>query len=179
MKKEDKESLFGCRVRMERKRLGLTQAEAAQRCGVVRETWGKYERGTFEIGGAVLRAFAALGADTDFIATGVRKGAGHTTTGAQVLRMKVLASLLADELYRRGAGLGEMMFHELLNELWPQWSVEQSPDTVALRGRIGAALDTLGVREQSARNQTAQVSQVFHGNIGNVTGKNVVHHHRK
>lgn len=58
------------RVRAERKRLGLTQAEAAQVCGVARETWGKYERGVFELGGAAFRAFVNAGADADYITTG-------------------------------------------------------------------------------------------------------------
>lgn len=72
MEKEAKKSPFGDRVREERKRLGLSQAEVAQLCGVVRETWGKYERGVFELGGAALRAFVEAGADADYIVTGLR-----------------------------------------------------------------------------------------------------------
>lgn len=63
----------GERVKEERKRLGLSQAEAGSLFGVARETWGKYERGVFEIGGEVLRAFVAAGADADYIVTGIRK----------------------------------------------------------------------------------------------------------
>lgn len=58
------------RIRAERKRLGLTQAKAALVCGVARETWGKYERGVFELGGAAFRAFVNAGADADYITTG-------------------------------------------------------------------------------------------------------------
>jgi len=72
MKKDIDTSQSGGRVREERKRLGLSQAEAAQLCGVVRETWGKYERGVFELGGAALRAFVEAGADADYIVTGFR-----------------------------------------------------------------------------------------------------------
>ena len=61
------------RIKEERKRLGLTQSEAGNLCGVTRETWGKYERGVFDISGSVLRAFSNAGADVDYITTGVRR----------------------------------------------------------------------------------------------------------
>ena len=38
-------SLFSVRLKSERTRLGLTQAEIAGKCNVSREMWGKYERG--------------------------------------------------------------------------------------------------------------------------------------
>ena len=69
---EINESQSGERIRVERKRLGLSQAEAGQICGVARETWGKYERGVFEMGAAAFRAFVGAGADADFITTGHR-----------------------------------------------------------------------------------------------------------
>lgn len=72
MENELNKSQQGERVREERKRLGLSQAQAAQLCGVVRETWGKYERGVFDLGGAALRAFVDAGADADYIVTGHR-----------------------------------------------------------------------------------------------------------
>ena len=37
--------LFGNRLKEERKKLGLNQAEIAKKCGVSREMWGKWERG--------------------------------------------------------------------------------------------------------------------------------------
>jgi transcriptional regulator with XRE-family HTH domain len=54
----------------ERKRLGLSQAEAGALCGVSREMWGKYERGQASPGADVLQAFAAAGADIRYILTG-------------------------------------------------------------------------------------------------------------
>jgi transcriptional regulator with XRE-family HTH domain len=69
---ETNKSQSGECIRIERKRLGLSQAEAGQICGVARETWGKYERGVFEMGAAAFRAFVAAGADADFITTGHR-----------------------------------------------------------------------------------------------------------
>ena len=65
-------SLAGERIRTERKRLGLSQADAGSVCGVTRETWGKYERGVFEMGAAAFRAFVSAGADADYITTGMR-----------------------------------------------------------------------------------------------------------
>jgi len=65
-------SLFAPRIREERERLGLTQAEAGERCGVSREIWGKYERGKATPGGEVLFSFAQIGGDIQYIFTGQR-----------------------------------------------------------------------------------------------------------
>ncbi|MFV9298130.1 MULTISPECIES: helix-turn-helix transcriptional regulator [Citrobacter] len=62
------------RLKSERKRLSLNQAEAAALCGVSRETWGKYERGTMVPGGDVLLSFAMNGANVQFILTGDEGG---------------------------------------------------------------------------------------------------------
>lgn len=53
---------FGYRLAAERKLLGLSQKDAAERCGVRREMWGRYERGEAEPGVRVLEHFCALGA---------------------------------------------------------------------------------------------------------------------
>ena len=54
-------SLFGNRLKDQRKKLGLTQAEAAEKAGIERETWGKYERGVFMPSGDVLISFLGMG----------------------------------------------------------------------------------------------------------------------
>lgn len=54
--------LFGRRLMRERKRLGLTQKEAADRCGVRREMWGRYERDEAQPGVGLLEQFCAIGA---------------------------------------------------------------------------------------------------------------------
>lgn len=69
-KEENKNYLFGFRLREETKRLGLNQATAGRACGVSREMWGKYERGESMPGGEVLFTFAQLGANLHYIATG-------------------------------------------------------------------------------------------------------------
>lgn len=60
------------RLKSERLKLGLSQAQAADLCGVSREIWGKYERGNAVPGGEVLFSFAATGADIQYILTGIR-----------------------------------------------------------------------------------------------------------
>lgn len=67
------------RLKFERKRLSLNQADAAALCGVSRETWGKYERGTMVPGGDVLLSFAINGANVQYILTG-EEGGGITLT---------------------------------------------------------------------------------------------------
>ena len=66
-----KTSLFD-RLKEERKRLGLTQAEAAALAPVQRETWGRYESGALAPGMEVLEAFALAGADVQYVLTGTR-----------------------------------------------------------------------------------------------------------
>lgn len=65
-------SLIGSRIKDERVRLGLNQAEVAEKTGISREMWGKYERGVAIPGGEVLFSFAAVGADMQYIMTGDR-----------------------------------------------------------------------------------------------------------
>lgn len=76
----------------ERKRLGLSQAEAGALCGVSREMWGKYERGIAVPGGDVLEAFAQAGADVLYILTGKR-----TTHMDETRAEYVVAPLKPDE----------------------------------------------------------------------------------
>lgn len=73
-------SLFSARLKEERKRLGLSQAEAAAECGVSREVWGRYERAVAVPGGEVLFGFANLGADAQYILIG-RRGAQPDNSG--------------------------------------------------------------------------------------------------
>lgn len=66
-------SQIGARLEDERKRIGFkTQKASGDACGVSREMWGKYERGTALPGGDVFLAFATAGADVQYILTGVR-----------------------------------------------------------------------------------------------------------
>lgn len=61
------------RLKEERKRLRLSQAEAASRSGVQRETWSRYEGGVMQPGTDVWVALALMGADLHYILSGERE----------------------------------------------------------------------------------------------------------
>lgn len=61
------------RLKDERKRLRLSQAEAASRSGVQRETWSRYESGAMQPGTDVWVALALMGADLHYILSGERE----------------------------------------------------------------------------------------------------------
>lgn len=71
-------SLFSVRLKSERIRLGLTQAEIASKCGVSREMWGKYERGVALAGSEVLFSLSAIGVDIGYLFSGERSGSDLT-----------------------------------------------------------------------------------------------------
>lgn len=64
-------SSFEERLKTVRKTLGLTQAAASDLCGVSRETWSRYESGKLSPGMEVLTALAKVGADINYILTGM------------------------------------------------------------------------------------------------------------
>lgn len=51
-------------------------------------------------------------------------------------KVKVLASVLADELHKRHSSLSEMNFHEALNALWDDWRDDANADRGGLVKRI-------------------------------------------
>lgn len=65
-------SLFAIRLKNERNRLGLTQADIANKCGVSREMWGKYERGVALAGSEVLFSLTEIGVDIGYLFSGTR-----------------------------------------------------------------------------------------------------------
>ena len=65
-------SLFANRLKVERKKLGLTQSQLAEKCGITREMWGKYERGVALAGSEVLFSLSEIGVDIGFLFSGVR-----------------------------------------------------------------------------------------------------------
>ncbi|MFZ1327029.1 MAG: helix-turn-helix transcriptional regulator [Candidatus Contendobacter sp.] len=78
-------SLSSPRIREERERLNLSQAQIAEKCGVSREIWGRYERGQAVPGGEVLFALAMAGADVQYIITGQRSNAALPQREAALL----------------------------------------------------------------------------------------------
>ncbi len=59
------------RIKEERKRLKLTQKDIAEKCGIKRLQWGRYERAEQGMSTKVLAQFGKLGADTSYILTGI------------------------------------------------------------------------------------------------------------
>ena len=62
----------GFRIVEERKKLGLTQEKVAEKCGVSRKQWIRYEKDEQKLDGEVLKRFIAIGADGQYILGGVR-----------------------------------------------------------------------------------------------------------
>lgn len=62
---------FGNRLKTERKKLGLTQAQAAEKCGVSARMWGDYERNVSQPKAEQLFLFKNAGINIDYVMTGM------------------------------------------------------------------------------------------------------------
>jgi hypothetical protein len=69
---ESLQSTIGNRLKQERKRLQMTQKQAAAASQTFAEHWGRCERGVAQVGTPILSRFGAHGADVHFILTGNR-----------------------------------------------------------------------------------------------------------
>ncbi|EOZ4487318.1 helix-turn-helix domain-containing protein [Salmonella enterica subsp. diarizonae] len=80
---------FGIMLKEERERLGLSQTEFAEACGVKRVAQGNYENDKRSPDAAYLIAAAKLGVDVNYLITGVRVtspyGAANTRDEAEML----------------------------------------------------------------------------------------------
>lgn len=65
-------SLFANRLKEERKKLGLTQAQAAEKCGVSMRMWGDYERGKYFPRNENLIGIEKIGIDVHYVMHGSR-----------------------------------------------------------------------------------------------------------
>ncbi|WP_443027061.1 helix-turn-helix domain-containing protein [Sphingomonas sp. LB3N6] len=70
----------GVRLREERKRLGLTQAELAERAGTDTQKQSLYETSKRKLVGDYLANLARLGIDTQYVLTGQRSGGEALTS---------------------------------------------------------------------------------------------------
>lgn len=68
----NKSSLFAKRIKQERLRLGFTQQQIADKCGVSREMWGRYERGLAVANCELLFSLFSLEWDILYIISGIR-----------------------------------------------------------------------------------------------------------
>lgn len=64
-------SLFYERLKQERIRLGLTQQEIAEKCGISREMWGRYESGIASPSCELLFSLFLIGIDPLYIILGL------------------------------------------------------------------------------------------------------------
>lgn len=64
-------STFGNRLKEQRKKLGLTQAEIAEKCGISMRMWGDYERDKYQPRSETLFILAKEGIDIDYVMTGI------------------------------------------------------------------------------------------------------------
>ena len=63
-------SYFSNRLKEERKKIGLTQAQIAEKCGVSMRMWGDYERGISQPKAEQLFLFKQAGIDIDYVMSG-------------------------------------------------------------------------------------------------------------
>ncbi|WP_165009681.1 helix-turn-helix domain-containing protein [Neisseria yangbaofengii] len=63
-------SFSGNRLKEERKKLGLTQAQAAEKCGVSGRMWGDYERGISQPKTELFFRFEKAGIDVQYVMHG-------------------------------------------------------------------------------------------------------------
>ena len=84
---------FSSRLREERKKLHLTQAELAEKAGVTKKAQGDYEKERQPQFAGYLEALAREGLDVAYILTGDRGGAVLTPEEKELLRLDRGASL--------------------------------------------------------------------------------------
>ncbi|MFJ2988355.1 helix-turn-helix domain-containing protein [Collimonas sp. NPDC087041] len=73
------------RLQEERIRLGLTQTEIANQIGIRGGMWGRYERNEAAPGGDVLKAFADVGGDVQYVLTGEKSSSALTDDEKEML----------------------------------------------------------------------------------------------
>ncbi|WP_314341814.1 helix-turn-helix transcriptional regulator [Simonsiella muelleri] len=95
---------FGNRLKTERKKLGLTQAQATEKCGVSARMWGDYERNISQPKAEQLFLFKNAGIDIDYVMTGKNNNVETFRQPENSLSNKEL-ELLA--LFRQASELGQ------------------------------------------------------------------------
>lgn len=93
------------RIREERKRLGYTQQQIADICGVHRVQWGRYERGEQGLDGEPLNKFGNVGARVSYILT------GQSSNVTSIGQIGVKKNKMSDD---------EKEMNELFSELAPE-----------------------------------------------------------
>ena len=97
----------GERIRIERERVGKTQAEIAKEMGVSRKTQIAYESGTTEPKASYVTGLERLGFDFNYVATGNREGTA----------MQRVINSMPEEIYNALADLMPNQQAEILNKI--------------------------------------------------------------
>lgn len=97
-------SNFGNRLKTERKKLGLTQAQVTEKCGVSARMWGDYERNISQPKAEQLFLFKNAGIDIDYVMTGKNNNVETFRQPENPLSNKEL-ELMA--LFRQASELGQ------------------------------------------------------------------------
>lgn len=113
-------SLFGNRLKEQRKKLGFTQAQAAEKAGIERETWGKYERGVFMPSGDVLISFLSMGINVSDLFT-----VEETFRQPEIILSAEEKELLAQ--FRQLNQDGKTAIFSMLSALLPKKVAEDNP----------------------------------------------------
>ena len=113
----DNSSLFGDRLKSERKRLKLNQSEAALRVGISREMWGKYERGVAKPSAATWMQLSEMGINVPFLL-----GDGVRDQGQENLMREIAAFLYVQVKIEptdlaKALGVEDAVFEKMLNGL--------------------------------------------------------------
>ncbi|MGI0658052.1 helix-turn-helix domain-containing protein [Pseudomonas aeruginosa] len=80
------------------------------------------------------------GVDVGYVLRGIRRGEEHTTSAAQVLRVRVLASVLGDELHKAKTSLPYETFLAVLDGLVYRYSGTAELDIKAARAEVRSML---------------------------------------
>lgn len=129
-------SQLGARLREVREGLGLSQASAAAVAGVSREHWGRCERGLTVPGSEMLAAFAAAGADAQYVLTGITMEA-HRRLDLLEHVMAIAADVSADynEVRALGARLKVLLEHYLACSPADQARIGQLAELLAVQAK--------------------------------------------
>lgn len=119
-------SLFAKRLKEERKKLGLTQAQAAEKCGISMRMWGDYERGKYFPRNENLIGIEKIGIDVQYVMHG-RRDETAAMPSENALTTEEQA-LLAQ--FRQLNGEGKTAIFSMLNALLPK-KAETAADQVS------------------------------------------------
>lgn len=109
-------SFSGNRLKEERKKLGLTQAQAAEKCGVSGRMWGDYERGISQPKTELFFQFEKAGIDVQYVMHGRRDEAAAMPSENTLTTEE--QALLAQ--FRQLNGEGKTAIFSMLNALLPK-----------------------------------------------------------